>query len=168
MAPCPQDGVLTLCCCKPRIRLASNEGDWVIGFLPKRFGVGRIAWLGRISRKILLGDYQKEFPQRQDAIYRSEGLSPDGKEILIPLRSDYHIDSIERDRSGRFSLVFSPFWYFGGSGIVAPDDVASLAHYHIGQTTVNSSQSILDRLQEWASTFPEGILGTPRDPSLWQ
>jgi Nucleotide modification associated domain 2 len=43
MAPCPQDSKLTLSCCKPTIRKNARVGDWVIGFMPKKYGIGQVA-----------------------------------------------------------------------------------------------------------------------------
>lgn len=168
MAPCLQDGLLTLTCCKPRIRLGAREGDWVIGFLPKGMSrVPRVAWAGQVSKVILLGEYQADHPHRYDAIYRRTGLSWEGNEILEPLRDDYHDDedSRSRDRRGRNALVFSPFWYWGREAVEAPEAVADMAHPFIGESARGSSPERVQALEEWLNAIaPPGGHGQPRDP----
>lgn len=33
-------GACTLACCKPKIRLSAELGDWIVGLAPKRLGSG--------------------------------------------------------------------------------------------------------------------------------
>jgi hypothetical protein len=130
MAPCVEQGILTLCLCKPVIRKSACVGEWVVGFVPKRINDGRVhvCWAGRIAGILPMGDYEKQFLDRQDAIYK---LTASGWEFL---RDDYHEEIRDRDLNGKNALVFEPFWYWGGVGITAPNDIANLAHYHVGQT----------------------------------
>jgi hypothetical protein len=167
MAPCVQDGLLSLSCCKPQIRSAAQPGDWVIGFLPKRMGRGRVAWAGRVNEVILLGDYQARFPHRHDAIYRKVGVSPEGNEILEPLRDDYHDDALSRmrDRRGRNALLFSRFWYWGRDAVMAPEVIADMAHYFVGQSATGSGPGRAHALERWLrDAAPPGCHGEPRDP----
>lgn len=167
MAPCLQDGVLSLCCCKPLIRRSARMGDWVIGFLPKRMGLGRVAWAGKIGEIAPLGDYQERFNNRFDAIYRRTGYALDGRELLEPLRVDYHADikSRSRDRSGQNALIFDPFWYWGREAVTAPEHIADLAHYYVGQSTKHSTSELLVDLERWLySIASPGAHGRPRDP----
>lgn len=167
MAPCVEHGMLSLCCCKPTIRLHAMEGDWVVGFVPKRFGLGKVAWAGRVSRILSLGEYQKHYPSRRDAIYKmSDDWSIGDGENLVPLRNDYHIDdrSRRRDRMGRNALIFDPYWYFGGYGVSAPPEIADLAHYYVGQSTKRSSPEAIAALHGWlVSVGHSGVHGEPRD-----
>jgi hypothetical protein len=115
MAPCAQDGMFSLTCCKPMIRRSACIGDWVVGFVPKPKRRGHVAWAGRVSEVFPSGEYEKRFSGRQDAIYRLVGSAAWGEqEVLVALRDDdYHADepSRSRDRSGKNALVFDPFWY---------------------------------------------------------
>jgi hypothetical protein len=132
--------MLSLVCCKPFIRRNSCGGEWVIGFVPKGMKRGHIAWVGKISKIVPLEEYARQFPDRRDAQYW------------------------KRDSTGRNALIFDPFWYWGGFGIRAPEDIAELAHYHVGQSTKNSSPQKIARLSRWAqSVAPSGIHGSPRD-----
>jgi hypothetical protein len=157
MAPCVDDGVLTLTCCKPMIRKNGRRGEWVIGFVPTRAGRGRVAWVGQIADVLHLGEYEARFGGRQDALYRLDGYTEDGTERLIPLRDDYHADadSQRRDWRGKHALIFEPFWYWGRNAIAAPDDIADLAHYHVGQSTKRSSPDRIARLEAWVRLMAE-------------
>jgi len=167
MAPCTDGGLLSLCCCKPVIRRHAVEGDWVIGFVPKRFGFGKMGWAGKVQRIVSLGEYQRIHPARRDAIYKLADDGPPGEnERLIPLRSDYHADgsSRRRDLRGRNALLFDPFWYFGGYGVQAPPEVSELAHYYVGQSTKRSTPEAIAALRDWlASVGPAGVYGEPRE-----
>jgi hypothetical protein len=165
MAPCVQYGMLSLACCKPMIRRNASVGDWVIGFVPKGLRRGHVAWAGRVSEVIPLGEYEKRFSGRRDAIYRLADDANGQHETLVPLRDDYHADDLSRsrDRSGKNALVFDPFWYWGGVGIVAPEEISDLAHYYVGQSAKNSSPERIATLKAWLGSVSEpGIHGEPR------
>jgi hypothetical protein len=164
MAPCSDSGMLTLTCCKPKIRKNARVGEWVLGFVPKGKARGHIAWVGQIAEVVPMGDYERRFPDRQDAIYRL--VESGGHDYLMPLRDDYHPDEGSRstDRSGINALIFDPFWYWGGLGVQPPDEIADLAHYFVGQSTTNSSPDRISALRSWLNTMPSsGVLGKPRD-----
>jgi hypothetical protein len=163
-APCIDGGVLTLCTCKPRIRAGAAVGDWVIGFMPKRLGTGRVAWAGCVSKVLSLGDYGEQYASRRDAIYMRIGWHADGREDLRHYGGPYHnsAKAIARDVRGRCALIFDPFWYWGGDAREAPPELAKLAHYYVGQTTKGSTLEAINLLRSWLSGSPPGIHGTPR------
>lgn len=68
IAPCIDEGILTLCTCKPRIRAGAEIGDRVLATLPKRFGVGRVAWVGRVAEAIATAAFAERWPDRADAL----------------------------------------------------------------------------------------------------
>lgn len=164
-APCVDDGLLTLCTCKPRIRADANVGDWVVGFIPKRFGIGRVAWAGCVREILSLGDYGERYTGRLDAIYRRIGWHADGREDLEHYGGPYHDSpqAIATDMRGRHALLFEPFWYWGAESPVAPPEVAELAYYYVGQTTKGSSPETIDRLHDWLCGWFPGIHGAPRE-----
>ncbi len=165
MAPCAQGGVLTLTCCKPMIRRQAADGDYVIGFLPKRFGPGKVAYVGQVADRLPLGEYHRQHPDRRDAIYRAMP-GPRCEEVLEPLRDDYHLDVVSRrrDRDGLYSLRFAPYWYWGGEGVLAPEEIADLAHYYVGQSARGSTAERVDSLKAWlAGMGRQGTLGVPRN-----
>lgn len=164
-APCVDGGVLTLCTCKPRIRAGAAVGDWVIGFMPKRFGRGRVAWAGRVREILLMGDYGERYAGRRDTIYRRVGWYADGREDLAHDGGPYHDSpkSITTDLRGRHALIFDPFWYWGRNAPEATPEVADLAHFYVGQTTKGSTPEAINRLRSWLSAWPPGVHGAPRD-----
>lgn len=165
MAPCVDNNMLTLSCCKPMIRKHAIPGDWVIAVAPKQCGIGRVAYVGHISEILSLGEYERRFRGRRDAIYRAKPGAM-GEE-LVALRKDYHEDerSRARDRGGKNALIFDPFWYWGGTGIPARGEIADLAHYFVGQTTKRSTDETIAQLKEWVHMVSKpGIHGRPRTP----
>ena len=163
-APCIDGGVLTLCTCKPRIRSGAEVEDWVIGFMPKRVGIGRVAWAGCVHEVLSLGDYGERYPARRDAIYRRVGWHADGREDLRHCGGPYHnsAKAMATDVRGRCALVFDPFWYWGGDAPEVPPELANLAHYYVGQSTKGSTAEAINQLRGWLSGWPPGIHGTPR------
>jgi len=166
MAPCIEKGMLSLSCCKPMIRKYARPGEWVVGFVPKSIGRGRVAWVGQIADIVPLDKYERRFPGRQDAIYGLRASAPGEPKVMVPLREDYHADerSRRRDLNGRNALIFGPFWYWGGVGISAPAEIAGSAHYYVGQSAKNSSPEKIEALEAWARSKAEpGVHGSPRD-----
>jgi hypothetical protein len=94
MAPCVEQGMLSLSCCKPMIRRCAHVGEWVVGFVPRRINGGRVhvAWAGQIAESVPLGNYEKRFSGRGDAIYKLVESGLGEQQILVPLRDDYHGD----------------------------------------------------------------------------
>lgn len=164
MAPCSQDGLLSLVTCKPNIRLKADVGDWLIGYRRKK--LGGLTFVGQVSQKLEMGDYQNTFPERRDAVYRRIGKKPNGREILEPLRDDYHeTEKLRgRDMRGRYALLFEPYWYWGCDGGIAPEFIADMAHYWVGHAR-KATPTQVQRLTEWL-TFPGGHLGEPCAPDL--
>jgi hypothetical protein len=111
MAPCAQDGLVTLATCKPQIRASAVVGDWVLGFAPAPLPRGLVAWAGRVAETLPIGEYERRFRGRRDAVYREKS---DG--TFRRLRPDYHPepDAIRKDLAAGV-LVFDPAasWYLG-------------------------------------------------------
>ncbi|MGD9784225.1 MAG: hypothetical protein AB7E80_03985 [Hyphomicrobiaceae bacterium] len=164
-APCIDNGMLTLCCCKPRIRKNASTGDWVVGLAPKRFGIGLVAWAGQVSAVMPMGMYRERFPERSDAIYRVVAIAADGREILRHVGGEYHSnpEAHRTDASGVNTLAFSPFWYFGRQAKSLPGHLLDLTHYYVGQTSRGSSADAVTLLRDWLLHWPPGIHGRPRD-----
>lgn len=165
MAPNSQDGMLSLLSCKPDVRLQARVGDWAIGYRSKR--LGGLCFAGKIARKLTIGDYQAEFSDRRDAVYRSVGFSLTGNEQLEQLRPDYHAkhDLWKKDIRGRYVLLFDPYWYWGCAGHTPPEFVADMAHPYVGHARKASAAQV-HALEEWLGTEPAGHLGEPCDPSV--
>lgn len=161
MAPCIDGGRLTLTTCKPRIRSSAKPGDWVLGFYPRPFERGLLAWAGRVARKVEIGDYEREFRGRPDAVYRQR---KDGS--FKRLRPDYHpgANEIRKDLSAP-ALVFDEraTWYFGDEPRPLPDDLLHLAAGGQGHRVNGVRDSDADALLAWlADLGAMGIIGKPR------
>jgi hypothetical protein len=48
MAPCVDNGLVSLATCKPKIRAGARSGEWVIGFRPSPAPRGLMVWAGRV------------------------------------------------------------------------------------------------------------------------
>jgi hypothetical protein len=161
LAPCIDDGMLSLCCCKPLIRKNANVGDWVVGLKPKRYGVGLVAWAGQISALMPMGAYCEAHPNRTDSLYGIRAIAPDGSELLEHLGSPHHTSQREQatDASGVNALMFSPFWYFGSAPKALPENLMGLCHYYVGQTSKVSSTDEIERLKRWLGQWKPGVEG---------
>lgn len=161
MAPCIEGGIVTLATCKPRIRKGAAAGDWVLGFYPRPFERGMLAWAGRIMRKLDVGNYEREFRGRCDAVYR---LQNDG--TFRRLNPDYHPhpNDIRKDLSASV-LIFdeAATWYFGDAPHLLPPQLMHLQACGQGHRVSGSSEEDARVLAAWLfGLSPPGILGNPR------
>ena len=167
-APCIDEGALSLCCCKPIIRANAQIGDWVVGFMPKRFGLGLVAWGGVVSEAMPMGVYSAHHLRRRDAVYQTVDHEASGREVLQHFGGDFHNSprAIRRDISGRNALLFYPFWYFGGSPKQVPEPLVGLAHCYVGQTKRPVADDTVQHLSTWFAQWPSGVHGEPRKPAM--
>lgn len=166
-APNFEGNLGSLCICKPKIRLAAGEGDYVVAFLSTRFGFGsrKLSWIGKIEKKIKLGDYQLSFPDRADAIYLRTCWSASGEEELQHSGVNLHgeAENQRRDKSGKYALVMREFWYWGDGHKprTLPGELAHLEHTGVGHASRSSAGDIM-ALQEWLANEPCGKHGEHR------
>jgi hypothetical protein len=120
-APCFDDGVCTLACCKPRIRKVAARGDWVLGFAPTPSGRARLLYAMRVGEVMGFAEYwaDSRFAGRRDNIYM-----PNGQGGFTWVRNAWgdhpDIDNHARDLSGANVLVADRWWHFpGGLDLVA-------------------------------------------------
>lgn len=163
MAPCPKGGLLTLATCKPGIRASAGKGDWVIGFYNAPAPSGMVSWAGRVSRSITVGDYEREFRGRPDAIYSQK---PDGS--FKRLRLNYHpAEGQFRKDVGSPVLVFdrAASWYFGDKAKTLPAHLMHLAATVRNYQVNGVMDGDIDALEIWlgGEALP-GIHGRPRHP----
>lgn len=160
-APCIDSGLVTLATCKPKIRKGAEVGDWVAGFYPGSQNRGVVAWVGRVASKLVIGDYEKTYRGRRDAVYRQK---LDG--TFERLNPGYHNNEneIRKDLSAPV-LVFdkSATWYFGDAPHELPFDLLALAGQGQGHRVRLRLPGDVRRLQQWLlSSGPAGIYGKPR------
>jgi hypothetical protein len=160
MAPCIDQGTVTLATCKPVIRRCAQAGDWTIGCHSAPAEPGLVAWAGRVQRGLAIGDYERQFRGRADAVYQER---PDG--TFARLRPDYHndADQIRKDLSGP-ALIFDPMstWYFGDKPVLLPDALMHLAPRGEGHRVNGVLARDSEKLTVWLASFgPPGLFGKP-------
>jgi len=157
-APCVDNGLLSLCICKPKIRRVAKAGDWVIATGSKQTvsKVPKIVFAAKITKKLSMETYALENNNRSDSIYEFDGFS------LIhngsPIHSDEKAQAV--DKSGINCLLSEKFWYFGENAIELPNDLYSLYHYGRGHGKINDEE-MLNLLENYLLNIPTGIIGEP-------
>ena len=171
VAPNVDGSVCTLCLCKPRIRSASEVGDWVVGLwpVPHRY---RVTYAMRVGRKLPIdqyyrcGEFDDKKPDRSrtpDNIYRrgSEGgwRRREDTRVHEPPYDSWH------DIKGKYSLIADRFWYFGGTPRELPQHLRwlDLGDNRRGHRLKRVSDEQLETLVAWLESSGHGVLGTPRD-----
>lgn len=106
MAPCVQDGMLSLALCKPVIRSRAAVGDWLVGHPPKDASAtdGAILYIALITSVMTPSEYHNHTGwDRGDQLYRTDT----GTGKLVHRRNiKYHDnpDSYRRDMKGNVLL----------------------------------------------------------------
>lgn len=164
MAPCVDDGLLSLATCKPKIRAGARPGEWIIGFCPSPAPRGLLIWAARVARIAEVGSYERQYRGRSDAVYRAKS---GGR--FKRLRPDYHPreDELWRDISAPV-LVFDPnaTWYFGREPRMLPESLIHLAARGRGHRVSGVNEGDAVELQAWLSSIePPGIHALPHNPA---
>lgn len=161
MAPCPQNGMMTLGTCKPGIRKMAQIGDWIAGFMPGSDNRGELAWVGRVASKLSHDDYRRTYPLRRDAIYALDAAG-----IYRSYLPRYHCDPTQQARDhDNPVLVFDAreSWYFGNAPHSLPDALMHLAAQGRGYRVNFRRDGDLALWEAWLSQRASGVHGEPRD-----
>lgn len=164
MAPCIDNGVVTLATCKPQVRRSARQGDWVLGFMPGgSIRRGQLVWAGVVEQKFLPDEYERAFRGRCDAIYRQR---KNGQwRSLFP---DYHANPRDREKDVSSPVLLfeaSRSWYFGSTPVALLPELDHLAPTGRGHRTNRVSDWDAPALEEWLRSIGDpGIHGTPREP----
>lgn len=125
IAPCPQDGMLTLGVCKPAIRRTARAGDYLVGIGSNDWYPDKLIYVARVGDPIVGPDYYRRngvYWDRRDCIYehlsgsRYQWLNRGGRRVHDPARMP---DQKNRDvghcqgRSNAVVLPSTEFAYFG-------------------------------------------------------
>lgn len=158
-APCVMDGLLSLACCKPKIRSAAGTGDWIMGTTPKKRRSGRLVFLMKVDEKITFADYYRKFPKRRaDNIYRPLK----NRRYHQKKNRNYGRHQKKRDLSTGFVLISRDFVYFGDSAIPIPREFSHLVHGTLGHKKITDSKVII-RFLNWGRQKGWGVQGGPAD-----
>lgn len=191
-APNPYHGYLTLACCKPRIRKAAKEGDWIVGTLSySRFPNmgGRMLYAAEVSEVLPINSYwrdlrfEKKKPNMQgkpenrcgDNIYSYNSQTSAISRQLPSFHS--HEDggedskSMKHDLGGENVLVCSNFVYFGRNAKVLPASLECIRKKGPGHKSRFDQNNIDAFLKYLYGVHQHGkgeILGDPIDMELPQ
>lgn len=170
-APCVHRGVLSLAICKPAIRKAAKEGDWIIGFGGKTVPdlKGRLIYVAKITSVEEDGGYYKDarYRGRPDRIYR---FTDPGYEY-IP-RSRFHDeDDLAHDLGSppHFErarvLLSDTFAYFGRNKKTSIDDIKDIYEALPRNFAKNHMEQVHERLERYIisvfAQFGPGEHGKP-------
>lgn len=174
-APNPFWGILTLACCKPRIRLTAKPGDLLVGLA----GAGRgndVVYAARVKEKLTFREFWRDerfLPKRPDmnasAIVRRCGdniyePAATGSFRQLPSGHSYGLEenpaNKDHDLGGRFVLTSMDFSYFGVDAIPLPDRFRSLI---VGRAhRCHFSEELVAEVDTWRKSLPRGLQNRPR------
>lgn len=182
-APNPFHGVCSLACCKPDIRRAAKEGDYIIGtgaVRPKL--TGHLTFWMRIEKIITFDEYWSDrrfrrkkpvmsgtnFLRYGDNIYHRDANGQFQQEYSFHSLEDGSVSAgdIKRD-TGKTDLVLlgHDFAFWGRSGIKLPRELTSLVKKGPGHKC-NFSAEKVQAFLAWLRTQPER--GFIDEPAHWQ
>lgn len=177
-APNPFFGRCTLACCKPKIRAAADEGDWVVGITSAKHGrKRRLIYAMEVGATPLSFErYWKLFPLKRprqtarmsiarqgDNCYRP---TPEGGFVQLPSRHYDWVGGTEspsskaHDLSVNRVLIARRFAYFGDQRRALPGRLTMRGR---GHRVIHVTGPREHRLVAWLETLPHGRHGWPLD-----
>jgi len=132
LAPCFEDGLMTLALCKPLIRKNAKVGDWLMGYASKKDGKSHsLIYYAKITSTPTMHEYMDGVSSRTDHIYSKnhEGVFEHNG------RSKYHLEkaSFQKDWSVDRVIVSEKFKYFKNRVDTVGTHVEPLYYGHVGQ-----------------------------------
>ena len=183
-APNPFFGVCTLACCKPDIRKHAALGDMIVGFGPKKYGLGgKIIYWMTVSEIIDFDTYWndpryiKKRPKMGGSLSLCFGdniyhRSPEDKSWIQ--EQSFHSDenslrglgNLKRDTGTTENvLVASEYSYWGGSGPATPSRFQSIIKEGRGYQFNVDDENLKNDFIEWLLSMPDR--GFRNDPADW-
>lgn len=124
-APCVYKNMLSLCICKPGIRVSAGENSWIVGFGGKSVPdlSNRLIYITQVTKILSAGDYFKktEYADRPDCIYKWK--EPDRIFEFKKGAIFHNEDCLEHDLgeypnyNRAFSLLSDKFVYLGKTSV---------------------------------------------------
>lgn len=179
-APNPFHGACTLATCKPEIRSAAKQGDWVagIGSVTKGYG-GRLVYAMQVSEALTFNEYwaderflkkhpylsgSKKF-QYGDNIYHCGAhggwVQEDSHHSLDG--GEENVLNSERDLSADKVLVGSHYYYFGRDAPEVPEQFADIRKARRGHICHLPPQEVAGFLTWLQREHAPGCHGLPID-----
>ena len=188
-APNPFWGQCTLAICKPRIRLAAQVGDWVVGTGSSVSPIGDISnkavYAMRVTRKMTMKEYDEytrlEFRQKIPLMTSKDPRRRSGNSIYDYSNYDYSKSPKERenplqrlsvhdkwnqetDLSGKYVLLSDHFFYFGDQPVALPEELLGIVKKGPGHKAHFTHQNI-DTFTHWIHSLgypPAAVVGKPQ------
>ena len=171
VAPNVDGDVCTMCLCKPRIRLAAEIGDWIVGLwpAPDRF---RVTYVMRVGQKLTMRRYYEcgKFDQKKPGLSSTPDNIYEFHQLLGSRRREdtwvhQQPDHAKRDLGGRYALIANCFWYFGGTPYELPERFwkLDLPNPRRNHKVTNLNDAEMRHLIKWLNLHGQGVIGTPRD-----
>lgn len=183
-APNPFYGICTLACCKPDIRKAAVEGDYVIGFGSKNGGNrGRLVYWMVVDEIVQFDDYWSDprFQNKRPQFGKSLTLTfGDNIYHRCPQTGDwlqeesFHSDpnsliglgNIKRDTHRTDNvLIAREYVYWGGNGPIVPERFKPLMRDGARYARAIEDRDLADQFIEWLKSFEER--GYHSEPAMW-
>ncbi|WP_297103018.1 Nmad2 family putative nucleotide modification protein [Tessaracoccus sp.] len=171
-SPNPFHGLLTLACCKPRIRRTADVGDIVVG-LSRRSE--RVVYAVQVAEVIGFEEYwaNPDYLLRRPIMSSPAIIERTGDNIYEPMPTGFrqlhsfhsHPDGSENvslkhtDLGGNHVLVGEQFTYWGKSGPLLPDELEFLAVRRGHRCRFSDEQ--VAAVARWFAGLPSGVLGPP-------
>lgn len=167
-APNPYWGICTLTICKPKIRKTASIGDWVIGTGSKDVpGHGdlsnKLVYAMKITDKKTLAEYD-EFCREECCKKIPNWTHRDHRRRLGDCIYDFSQDpprqrpgvhkekNIEKDLSGKYSLISNHFYYFGDNPIDLPEFLRPIVRQGQGHRS-NSNEPFIPKFLSWIESL---------------
>jgi hypothetical protein len=183
-APNPFYGVCTLACCKPDIRKAAAEGDYIVGFGSKHGGNrGQLVYWMVVDEIIPFDDYWTDlrFHKKRPQFGKSLTLTfGDNIYHRCPVtggwvqEQSFHSDpnsliglgNIKRDTHRTDNvLIGRKYVYWGGNGPVVPVRFKPLMRDGARYARAIDDRDLADQFIEWLNSFQER--GFRSEPAMW-
>lgn len=174
-APNPFWKILTLACCKPKIRLTAQPGDLVVGLERAAHGNG-VVYVAQVEEKLTFREYwhgERFLPKRPDMTASSivkrcgdniyEPIAP-GNFRQLPSGHSHGLEenpaNKTHDLNGRFVLASTIFSYFGVDGTPLPKRFSSLI---VGRAhRCHFPDELVAEFDTWRKSLPRGVQNRPR------
>ena len=183
-APNPFFGVCTLATCKPRIRAAAEDGDWVVGTGSRKHNrQGRLVYAMRVAYRMSFDEYwtDEAYGRKRpnlcgswkqaygDNIYHRGG---DGRWCQQDSHHSYadgttNDKNVVRDTQTDSVLVSERYAYFGGQGPEIPESLRWYRGFDVcaqrGHKCRFPRPLILEFVEWFQSLEAQGVVGRPLD-----
>ena len=168
-APNPFNGMCTLAICKPGIRRAAKQHDWIAGLGSKNAPSGNLSGhlvhAMKVDEVLSLEDYDRLAPKRWphripdiesmalqdrlgDCIYDFSSGLPDQREGV------HDEGNKETDLGGKNVLISRDFYYFGSNAIPLPEHLLPIRHQTQGHRSKSNAPYFADFVEWIRSVAP--------------